>query len=343
MNWKETASKDSNRKIYDEEIRHFIPDAIFDFHTHVFNAEAIPGHLPGVELPGFHIKSYTIPELKKDCEEIYPGKRCRAVGFGFPDNEYNSNINNRYVAEKADRKTIFPFRLIRPDEDPAAVEEELRSMRFFGIKPYWNYVTGKKADDVEINDMLPPGIMEVVDRLGVIVMLHIPRSLRLADPVNQMQIVQLARTYRNTRIILAHIGRAYYLKNVVGHLDNIIPLQNVYCDTSMLNNWEVLEYLFAHFDSKRILYGTDIPFALCGGKSVEINDQYTYITSKPWHLSISDDHGKLVFTSFIYEQIRAVRKACDRLGLSRTFVQDFFFQNGYDLIHSVSAGKGEER
>ncbi len=343
MNWKETTTKETNRKIYDEEIRDFIPDTIFDFHTHVFNAEAIPKGDPGMELPGVHIKSYTIPELMKDCEEIYPGKNCRAVVFGFPDIRYNSDINNRYVAETADRETVYPFRLIRPDEDPAKVEEELSSKKFYGVKPYLNYVTGKKAGDVEISDMLPPGIMEVIDKLGLIVMLHIPRGLRLADPINQKQIVQLARTYQNTGIILAHIGRAYYLKNIVGYLNNIIPLQNVYCDTAMLNNWEVLEYLFAHFDSKRILYGTDTPIALCGGKSVEINDQYTYVTSKPWHLSISDDHGKLMFTSFIYEEIRAVKKACVRLGLGETFVENFFFKNGNTLINSVSVGKGDTK
>ncbi|MCK5094419.1 MAG: hypothetical protein KAR18_06830, partial [Spirochaetes bacterium] len=92
---------------------------------------------------------------------------------------------------------------------------------------------------------------------------------------------------------------------------------------------------------KKILYGTDLPISICGGKSVEINDQYTYVTSKPWNLSISDDHQKLIFTSFIYEEIRAVKKAVNRLKLKESFLDDLFFQNGNELINNVTQQEKE--
>jgi hypothetical protein len=171
-------------------------------------------------------------------------------------------------------------------------------------------------------------------------MLHIPRRDRLADPVNQEQIVKMATRYPNAKIILAHIGRAYYLSNIVGQLERIGACENVYCDTAMVNHWEVMEYLFTNFDRKRILYGTDLPIAVCGGKSIEINDQYTYVTSEPWFLSISDDHGKLVFTSFIYEQIRAVKKAASRCGLDNAFLEDLFHKNGSVLLNKVMKERG---
>jgi len=333
--WKETTDKEKNLKIYNKEIRDFIPQEIFDFHIHVFNEESIPKGEPGFELPGVHIRSYTTPELKDDIKKIYPGKDYSAVVFGYPDEKYDHNINNKYVAENSDRKSIYPFRLIMPDEKPEKVEEELLSMRFLGVKPYLNYVRGKNVQDIEINDMLPPPLMEVIDKLGLIVMLHIPRSERLADPVNQEQIAALSEKSPNSKIVLAHIGRAYYLSNIVGHLEKIARLENVYCDIAMVNHWEVLEYLFNHFDRKRILYGTDLPIGICGGKSVEINNQYTYVTSKPWMLSISDDHQKLVFTSFIYEEIRAIKKAVNRLRLNDNFLEDLFFRNANQLIKRV--------
>jgi hypothetical protein len=152
--------------------------------------------------------------------------------------------------------------------------------------------------------------------------------------------VELARNYPNATIILAHVGRAYYLSNVVGHLEDISLFENIYCDVSMINHWEVLEYLFEHFAHGRLLYGTDLPIAICGGKSIEINDQYTYVTSNPWFLSISDDHGKLVFTSFIYEQIRAIKKAVQRIKLDQEFIDDLFYKNGKDLIVRVSSSLG---
>lgn len=333
--WKETTDKIKNLKIYNEELRDFLPERILDFHVHVFNGGTIPEGDPGVELPGVYIKSYTIPQMKEDMKKIFPGKDCSQVVFGFPEYRYNSDINNRYVAESSDHKRVFPFRLIRPDENLDAIEKGIKAMNFLGVKPYLNYVRSKEVDDIEIEDMLPNRIMEVINSLGLIVMLHIPRKERLADPVNQEQIALLSKNYTNCRIVLAHTGRAYYLSNIIDHLVLISHLDNIYCDISMLNNWEILEYLFSNFDRKRILYGSDLPIGVCGGKSVEINDQYTYVTSKPWKLSISDDHGKLVFTSFIYEGIRAIKKAVNRLNLDEDFLEDLFFNNGMNLLKTV--------
>jgi predicted TIM-barrel fold metal-dependent hydrolase len=100
----------------------------------------------------------------------------------------------------------------------------------------------------------------------------------------------------------------------------------------MLNHPEVLELLFREVEGHRILYGTDMPIALAPGKSVEINDQYTYVTPVPWELSISDDHGRLVFTSFLYEELRAIKKAAERAGLSREWLEGLFYHNGLRLL-----------
>jgi hypothetical protein len=335
--WKETTRTARNLEIYEKEIRDFVPDRVLDFHVHVFDERTVPAGDPGFELPGVAIRSYTIPELFEDFGDVFPGKTCSAVLFGFPDPKYDADANNGYVARGCDRKRSFPFRLVRPDERPETVERELRETGFMGVKPYLNYVTGKKPDDVEVKDMLPEKLMEVVNGLGLLVMLHVPRRGRLADPLNQRQVAELAKAWPNAGFVLAHVGRAYYLSNIVGHLETVSALKNVFFDISMINNWEVLEYLFDRCDGKKIVYGTDTPIALCGGKSVEINDQYTYVTSKPWHLSISDDHGKLVFTSFIYEQIRAIKKAAGRLGLRERFLEDLFHLNGERLLRNVGA------
>jgi hypothetical protein len=336
--WKETTEKSRNLQIFNKEISDFVPEKVLDFHVHVFKESCLPENDAGVELPGTRIRNYTIPELKEDMRKIYPGRECSAVVFGFPDREYDDDDNNRYVSEYSDHNNTFPLRLVRPEEDPSRLEADLKNMNFFGVKPYLNYVLGKQIEDIEIHDMLPPSVMEVVNALGLIVMLHIPRSGRLSDPVNQAQIVELAEDYPRSKIVLAHVGRAYYLSNIVGQLARIAPLENLYCDIAMVNHWEVLEYLFLNFDRERILYATDLPISVCGGKSVEINNQYTYVTSKPWGLSISDEHQKIVFTSFIYEEIRAIKKAFHNCGLKEPFLEDLFFRNGHTLLQSVKEG-----
>jgi hypothetical protein len=167
------------------------------------------------------------------------------------------------------------------------------------------------------------------------VMLHVPRPGRLADPLNQRQIVELCTRYPRARIVLAHVGRAYYLAGVAGCLDRLKDLPNLYYDLAMLNHWEVLEHLFRTVPADRVLFATDTPIALAPGKSVEINDQYTYVTPVPWDISICDDRGRLRFTSFLYEELRAIRKAVERLGLGRTFVEGLFYGNGMRLLRAA--------
>ena len=336
--WRETTQHERNLKIFREELDGFLPDKILDFHVHILNAGLVPAGKP-FSCAGHPITRYDYDDLAADLAQVYPGRETYAVCFGFPDRAYDMAFNNRYVA-KCDRRRFFPLRLFDPAEaDHAAVRQDIVANRFLGIKPYLNYVKKEDPNQVEVHEMLPAWIMEIVNELGLIVMLHVPRKQRLADPLNQRQVVELCERYPNAKVVLAHIGRAYYLKNIVGCLDALRRLPNLWYDLAMLNNFEVLEYLFKTVAPEKILYATDIPLALAPGKSVEINDQYTYVTPVPWHLSISDDHKKLIFTSFLYEELRAIKKAVGRLGGDGAFVRRIFFENGMQLLDVVRRGQ----
>lgn len=333
--WRETAKYERNKKIFEEELNSFLPQQILDFHIHVWNEGVVPEGA-SYSCGGHVLNQYDLEMLARDLDELYPGRETFGVCFGLPDVTFDAPQNNAYLAERCDRKRFFPFRLLDPVNDaPEQLREDLFSKRFLGIKPYLNYVRKPDLNAVEIPEMLPNWAMEAVNETGSLVMLHIPRKARLADPLNQEQLVTLCERYPRARIILAHVGRAYYLKNVAGQLDRLCELPNLYYDLAMLNHWEVLEYLFLRVDPDKILYATDTPIALAPGKSVEINDQYTYVTPVPWELSISDDHRKLVFTSFAYEELRAIKRAAERIGLGRDFVEGLFCRNGMALLNTV--------
>ncbi|NLF39175.1 amidohydrolase family protein [bacterium] len=330
--WRETTQHERNRRMFHEEFDGFLPDAVFDFHVHLMNRGVIPGGKT-YSCAGHALTHYDMDDLLHDLPAVYPGRHTGAVCFGFPNVRYVHAANNAYVARVCDRERFFPFRLIDPHEpDHAAVRDDIVRNRFSGVKPYPGYARTKDINDVEIHDMLPPWVMEIANDMGLIVMLHIPRKQRLADPLNQRQIVELCTLYPRAKIVLAHVGRAYYLKNVLGNLDRLKTLPNLYYDLAMVSNWEVLEHVFATVPRGRILYGTDTPIALAPGTSVEINDQYTYVTPVPWELSIHDVHHKLVFTSFLYEGLRAIRKAVTRLSLDDRFVRDVFYENAISLL-----------
>lgn len=327
--------KQQNRRIFAQEFDGFLPDEILDFHVHVFDRASAPTKDP-FNAGGEVREQYTYDELQHDLAEIYPGRRTAAVCFGVPHTDSDLTANNRYVAAVPDPQRFFALRLFDPNEaDHDAVIRELAGGAFRGIKPYVNYVRKADINQVEIHEMVPAWIMQAVHDLGQIVMLHIPRKARLADPLNQRQLVELAARYPKAKIIVAHIGRAYYLKNVLGKLDALKPFDNLYFDLTMVNHWEVMEHLFQTIPPHRILYGTDIPIALAPGKSVEINDQYSYITPQPWRLSITDTDRRLTYTSFLYEELRAIQHAVRRCGLGRDFVEGVFSAHGRGLLACV--------
>jgi len=332
--WRQTTKHPRNLTIWREELDEFVPARVLDFHVHVFDEKTLPaGHT--YSSAGHLISRYGFDDLRQDLAEAYPGRETSAVCFGLPHVQYDMVANNRYVAAGADRRQFFGFRLVDPAEDAGEVRRDVIESGFLGLKPYLDYVRKDDPNLVEIHEMLPEPIMRVADDLGLIVMLHIPRSRRLADPLNQAQIVELCSAWPRAKIVLAHIGRAYFLKNIVGNLAGLKDLPNLYFDLAMLNNWEVMEYLFRRVPQEKILFATDTPIALAPGKSVEINDQYTYVTPVPWHLSISDEQQKLIFTAFLYEELRAIKKAAGRLHLGRGFFEAVFFGNGMKLLETV--------
>lgn len=118
--------------------------------------------------------------------------------------------NNRYVSE-CSKKTGWPaLYYCDPAESAAELEKHIRDGHFLGVKSYLNR-TPKYLPEAEIRvfDFFPKNHLEVLDRIGGIAMLHIPRNGRLKDPVNLAQIEELKHEFPNVRLIIAHIGRAY--------------------------------------------------------------------------------------------------------------------------------------
>lgn len=334
--WKETTEKKENMEIFKEEFEIFLPEEIFDFHIHICPSEASGKSDFVINAAGNKLKEYGFEELLVDMKNVYPERKLYGVCFGVPDTKLNLKIMNDYVAEKCDGKNFFPFRIISPDEKESFVEKDIIEKKFYGFKPYRNFAEKyKKREEVEILDFLPEKFLKIANKYSLIITLHLPKEKRLADETNQEQLIYICEKYPEAKIVLAHIGRCYYFKCIYKNLEKLKNFKNLYYDLAMVNNFEVLEYLFKNVESKKILYGTDIPIALAGGKSVEINNQYTYITPVPWELSIHDTHKKIIFTSFIYEQLRAIKKAVERTGKGKKFLEKIFFKNGLNLLKEV--------
>ncbi|MCK5843288.1 MAG: amidohydrolase family protein [Victivallales bacterium] len=332
----ESIFNDRDRAIYEREFRKWLPKRIFDAHVHLFDSSCL--------VPGFDFPEKSCYR-KFDCEYAFethsalmramlPEQEVAFNSFGHPDVEIDLDASARYSGKISDGFASFAMALISPKDPIENVIRRVEENNLVGYKPYLNYVDWKPSSEVEIFDMLTDEQMRYADEKGLIVTLHIPRPGRLADPVNQRQMVEICDRYPNAKIIFAHIGRAYYMSNVIGGLAEIAERSNAYIDTAMVNHECILEYAFNNFPRKRILFGSDSPIALLRGKSVEINDQYAYLMAEDYRIgtAIYDSENAVDFTTFFYEQLRGIKRAAEKVGLSRGELAGILHDNAVKLF-----------
>lgn len=324
-----------DRELYGRLAAEGLPARIFDAHVHIFERACFP---PGFEFPPRECYQrfggqHTLEQFEDAARALLAGRQVGMLSFGTPHPRCDRSAAARYTGATIDNRARFGLALVAPEDSAADLEQRLRAHRLIGYKPYRSFVSGMDAEAVRIPHILPAAQMELADALGLAVMLHIPRELRLADPDNQRDMVEICRRYPNAQIIFAHIGRAYWYRNVVGNLDGIARCPNAWLDTAMVNHPEVLHYAFTHFPRERIVFGSDAPIAWLRGKSVEINDQYAYLMAEPYAIgtAIHDPASTVQFTFFYYEMLRAVLEAARRAGWTAGELEDFFWGNAHGL------------
>lgn len=335
-----TNRTEKDRKIFEQELRDFLPDRIFDAHAHLFDAACFR---PGTTLPP---KSpyrkfggrLTLEQYLAWAAERLPGKELHLNSFGHPSEDTDREAAAAYSGRISDNRRFFGMALVSPRDPPGTVAARIEKHRLVGYKPYLNFVDWKPAAEVTIEDMLPEAQMALADELGLLVTLHIPRPERLADPLNQEQMPALCRRYPRVKFIFAHIGRAYFLQNVIDRLEGVAACPNAYLDTAMVNHEGVLEYALRHFPRERILFGSDAPIALLLGKSVEVNNQYAYLMGEDYEIgtSIFDARHVVDFTSFFYEQLRGLKLAARRASLTSAEIEALFFGNAHRLFATTA-------
>ena len=332
---------EADRQIYERELRCFLPGRIFDAHVHLFDRTCLH---PDVQFPAKHCYRkvggvFSLEQFLKWTAVLFPEQSFYLNAFGHPSYESDLDATASFAGRHSDNRRFFGMALVSPRDTPEAVVRRVADNHLVGYKPYFTFVEGKDVSEITIHDMLPAPVMEVADQRGLAIMLHIPRPGRLADPVNQAQMIELCRRYPNTQIIFVHIGRAYYLSGLVGFLDGLAACPNAYIDTAMVNHERVLEYAFRKFPCERILFGSDAPIAFLRGKSVEINNQYAYLMGEDYEIgtSIYDARKTVIFTTFFYEQLRGIKLAAERANLSTREIENLFFHNASRLFHEVAA------
>jgi len=340
--------KEVDRRFYDERLRDFLPDRLIDVHAHVWRAADYPsgralGDARTVTWPSKVAADNPIEDLLESYRLMLPGKQVTPLIFSsLPDG--NLDVINAYAAEASRRASVPALIFSDPAWSAEELERRIRAGGFLGVKSYLTLAPAYlPVKEIRIYDYFPPCQLEVMNRRGWIVMLHIPRDGRLRDPVNLAQMLEIERNYPNIKLIIAHVGRAYCNHDVGNAFEVLAKSKSMFFDFSANTNDWVFEQLLRAVGPRRVLFGADMPILRMRMRRVTEGDHYVNLAPKGLYGDVSGDKNmgevegeeaeKLTF--FLYEEIDAFRRAAERVGLSRDDVEDVFYNNAKAVIETV--------
>jgi hypothetical protein len=101
----------------------------------------------------------------------------------------------------------------------------------------------------------------------------------------------------------------------------------------------VLEIVFDNIDSKRVLYGTDLPVAAMRGRRVFVMDHWVDVVLEGYPESDFRVASNTIRATFMtWEIALAVRIAGEMAGLSNKEISCIFYDNGIKLLKNVRGG-----
>ncbi len=325
-----------DKKIWEEELRDFLPDKIFDAHMHIWEPGTRKGAQKGcVSWTSIVAPDMTYENMVETYAKVFPGKTVKQLLMASP--LCYLDVGNEYALKCAKEHGHPTLYCTNWDSDEAEIFAALKK-GFCGIKPYQNnspsYIP---AAEVRIFDFLTPRQLEFMNSIHGIVMLHIPRNLRLRDPINLAQLMEIDEKYPNAKVIVAHVGRAYIPSDVGDAFEVLKHTKNLYFDFSANTSDYAMQKMFEAISVDRILFGTDMPFSKMRMYRIEENGTYVNVVprgrygdvSKDPHMKESDEE---TISTFVYEELLAFKRAATAVGYTREDIEKIMYKNAEKLF-----------
>lgn len=330
-----------DKYVYENELKSFLPYEFIDCHTHIWKKDfPREGSSNGGSTWVRKVAEYLeAEELLESYRALFPQNKVTPLVFGSCSRHIPTC--NEYVREKS-KELGFPA-LFRTGYDMTSdyLEEEVKKGGFLGLKPYLsNCPPYIPTGEIRIFDFLPREHLEIADKNGWIVMLHIPRAKRLRDAVNIAQIMEIEEKYKNLKLIVAHIGRAYAKEDIGDAFDVLKNTKNLVFDFTANVCDDAIKACIEAVGTKRLLFGSDLPIAFMKMYRVVENGEYFNVVPRGLYGDVTGEaHMRETdstdVTFMIYEQISALKRVAADMKLSDGAIEDIMFNNSKRIIESV--------
>lgn len=322
MEFRETLTE-FDRRIWEEELEPFVPERIFDAHTHLWSDRHAGTNTDTGSVLRIDAGFQTLDSWSR---KIFPGRRLAYLLLGTPLPGMDVEGHNQFMAaECAESPAGLASMITVPEMTADKLAETVVKFHFRGLKPYRLFAA--RPAEARIADFFPEHQMEVADSLGLCVTLHLSRFHGIADPLNLDDLRLYTARYPKIRWILAHCARAFNGFTLEKDIHRLRELPNIWYDTSAVCDDYAHFLLLKHENRKRILFGTDnIAAGSCRGKYVSWGRGWCFFRAEKQPHCLPEN------TLVVYEQLRAQKHAADMAGLTADEVADIFYCNASRLF-----------
>ena len=317
--------------IYENEIRPWLPNKIFDAHSHLMHTkyhDYNSSNESGESDPFFY--TVEMEDLEHSWQKLFPDSEVNGNIMGMPVYNCNLEEENKFVARSVvDKNNRFAY-MTSPQMSTKALENSIITYKPATLKPYLIHALVKDKQNARIVDFITEEQLDLANKYGLAVTLHVSKSRGMADKDNLNDISELIKRYPKCQFILAHCGRCFIHPNMKDALDNLPVAENLWIDTSAVCDMGVFLELFSRYDLSRIVFGSDLvtPVAFRGN----------YVRmGMSWHAATPEllcKAGGLdsKATFAVYENLSALFHAARFCNVSEYDIQNIFYTNSKKLF-----------
>jgi len=335
-----------DRAFWREHLEAWVPEHIFDAHTHVNEPRFRLAEMTDEMRRQYWVNEVLEPigaaEADRCHQIVFPGRQVSCLAFGIPFLDYDLEASNASLQQECVRRGWHRLAVVRPQWSAETLSGELDLPNTLGVKVYYSLIshdptTRDKHLEASIFDFLPHHQLELLDRRGAWVTLHVPKAGRLAHPDNVAEVRRIRREYPNVVLVIAHLGRCYTLPHALAAFPALADDEGLYFDISAVLHPEVLALAIRTFGPGRILYGTDNPILYMRGRQEWRGDRYIYHTNYPFHFNRDREPPEVEarYTLAMYEALRALKEACAACRLARSEMEAILYGNARSLVERV--------
>lgn len=330
----------ADRELFDRLLGDFVPPDAFDTHAHLYDLRHL---VPQARPEDFAGPPQIDHDVLVGSMRQWMGDRVVSEGlyFPYPVRHLDCRAANGFLAGALEgRPGSRGLMMIRPRDDPAEVEAELRRHGFVGFKVYHVFAARTDTFNAEQGEFLPEWAWELADRHGLAITMHMVLPRALSDPRNQSYIRDHCLRYPGARLILAHAARGFNARHTVDGIDSLRGLDNVFFDTSAVCEPAAFEAILRTCGPSRLLYGSDFPVSEMRGRSLSVGDGFFWLYDHNTELE-GWLHARPQLVGI--ESLLALRQACRTLGLIDRDLERIFGGSARQLLglHRPTGAAGQ--